>query len=209
MSDREQILKDIQEALKTKTENPYKRVDLQASPFPAASDSLLVLFAQNYVETRGQFQYCETIDDLFQYLTQLAESKGWENIFCWEHELQHFLTGKKFPWLRRGEHYEEAQASITTCMGLIARTGSIMIDSSKRGGRLLSIFPPVHIVVATTDQVIYDVGDALTMMQQHYGKEMPSMISFITGPSRSADIEKKLQYGVHGPEELYLFLVEA
>lgn len=209
LSDREHILNAIQEALKSKSDNPNKRTDLNASPYPASSDSLLVEFAKNYVATKGHFQYCESIDDLYSYLTALAESKGWEHIFSWEHELQHFLTDRNFLWLRRGKVLEDAQASITTCIGLIARTGSIMVDSSRKGGRLLTIYPPVHIVIATTDQVIYDLSDALEMLQNHYGKSMPSMISFITGPSRSGDIEKQLQYGVHGPEELYLFLLEA
>jgi len=209
LNDREYILNSIQEALQKKSDNPNKRTDLNASPFPPSTDSLLVEFAKNYVATKGHFQYCENTDDLFGYLSALAESKGWEHIFSWEHELQHFLTDRNFLWLRRGKALEDAQASITTCIGLIARTGSIMVDSSRKGGRLLTVFPPVHIVIATTDQVIYDVGDALEMLQNHYGKNMPSMINFITGPSRSGDIEKQLQYGVHGPEELYLFLLEA
>jgi len=55
---------------------------------------------------------------------------------------------------------------------------------------------------------VYDVADALNALQKKYGNKLPSFISFASGPSRTADIEKTLVTGVHGPKEVYCVLVE-
>jgi L-lactate dehydrogenase complex protein LldG len=66
----------------------------------------------------------------------------------------------------------------------------------------------VHIVIAYTSQLVEDIKDGLRLVQERYGDRLPSMISMISGPSRTADIEKTLVLGAHGPKELVLFLVE-
>jgi L-lactate dehydrogenase complex protein LldG len=63
------------------------------------------------------------------------------------------------------------------------------------------------VVVAEASQVVPDLGSSLALVQARHGKDMPSMLSFITGPSRTGDIERILVLGAHGPKELYLVLV--
>jgi L-lactate dehydrogenase complex protein LldG len=82
------------------------------------------------------------------------------------------------------------------------------MTSRQLAGRRLSIFPPVHIVVATTFQLLPDIKDGLAFVQKKYGDKLPSMISLVTGASRTADIEKTLVLGAHGPKELVLFLID-
>ena len=101
-----------------------------------------------------------------------------------------------------------AVASITFCEFLVARTGSIVISSKQTSGRRLAVFPSTHIVVAYTSQLVRDVNDALEGVKNKYGDQLPSMITTITGPSRTADIEKTLILGAHGQKELYVFLVD-
>ena len=83
-----------------------------------------------------------------------------------------------------------------------------MVSSRQSAGRRLSIYPPVHIVVASVGQLLPDIRDALIFMKKKYGHRLPSMISMITGASRTADIEKTLVMGAHGPKELILFLID-
>jgi L-lactate dehydrogenase complex protein LldG len=66
----------------------------------------------------------------------------------------------------------------------------------------------VHIVIAFTSQIVKDIDEGLILIKKKYKSGFPSMISLITGPSRTADIEKTLVYGAHGPKELILFLVD-
>ena len=91
---------------------------------------------------------------------------------------------------------------------MIARTGSFLLSSRQFAGRRLGIYPPIHIVVATSSQLLPDIGDGLAFIRKKYGNNLPSMISLVTGASRTADIEKTLILGAHGPRELYLFLLD-
>jgi L-lactate dehydrogenase complex protein LldG len=102
---------------------------------------------------------------------------------------------------------EACDAGITACDAAVAQTGSILVSSSSCGGRALSILPHVHVVVVSLDQIVATLGDALDLMRSRYAGRLPSMLSFITGPSRTGDIERILVLGAHGPKELIVILV--
>ena len=98
-------------------------------------------------------------------------------------------------------------AAITLCDHLIARTGTIVLSSQQLSGRTSSVYAPIHICIAYTHQLVFDLSDSLASFKAE-SDMLPSMISFATGPSRTADIEKTLVVGVHGPKEVYCFLVD-
>jgi len=97
---------------------------------------------------------------------------------------------------------------ITYCEALVARNGSVLVSNGTAAGRRLSIYPHIHIVIAYTSQLVLDLKDGFKVLKEKYPENMPSMVSNITGPSRTADIEKTLVLGAHGPKELYVFLLE-
>ena len=82
------------------------------------------------------------------------------------------------------------------------------MTAAEQSGRTVSVYAPVHICIAYTNQLLYDVKDALQNIKEKYAGNIPSLITFANGPSRTADIEKTLVTGVHGPKEVYLFLIE-
>lgn len=102
---------------------------------------------------------------------------------------------------------EACDAGITACDAAVAQTGSILVSSATCGGRALSILPHVHVVVVSLDQIVATLGDALDLVRSGYAGRLPSMLSFITGPSRTGDIERILVLGAHGPKELIVILV--
>jgi L-lactate dehydrogenase complex protein LldG len=71
---------------------------------------------------------------------------------------------------------------------------------------LVSVVPPVHIAIVAASRIYPTLADVLAMLQS--GKEVSPAITFITGPSRTADIELTLTIGVHGPQELYVVVDE-
>ena len=82
------------------------------------------------------------------------------------------------------------------------------MSAAQESGRTVSVYAPIHICIAFSGQLVYDIKDALQLVREKYGAALPSLITFATGPSRTADIEKTLVVGVHGPKEVYLFLVD-
>ena len=84
----------------------------------------------------------------------------------------------------------------------------MVLSSAQVSGRTTSVYAPVHVCIAYNSQLLWDVKDALLFMKEKYKDNFPSFVTLATGPSRTADIEKTLVTGVHGPKEVYCFLVE-
>jgi len=93
---------------------------------------------------------------------------------------------------------------ISTAQAGIAETGTLVLDSTYERHRLVSLVPPVHIAIINASSIVETLSDALTLLQK--GKEISPAITFITGPSRTADIELTLAIGVHGPQELFVIV---
>jgi L-lactate dehydrogenase complex protein LldG len=92
---------------------------------------------------------------------------------------------------------------VSTAQAAIAETGTLVLDSACERHRLVSLVPPVHIAIINASSIVETLSDALTLLQK---KEISPAITFITGPSRTADIELTLAIGVHGPQELYVIV---
>jgi len=97
---------------------------------------------------------------------------------------------------------------LTGCEFLVAHLGSVLISSAQISGRRLNVFPETHVVVAQTAQLTGYLDQALEKLQEKYKNNLPSLISNITGPSRTADIEKTLVMGMHGPKSLIVIISE-
>lgn len=204
---KERLLKKIRKALLEKRDNPYPNLE-DLPHYPAPEDIPEVLFAEEFTTAAGQFVFCEDEIQFIDHLLNLAEERKWHKIYCWEPELQEILQKYDYPFFETDKDFEQAEVGLTLCEALIARNGSIMLSNAGAAGRRLSIYPPVHIVVAYTSQLVLDLKDAFKILKSKYGNQLPSMISTVTGPSRTADIEKTLVMGAHGPKELFVFLLE-
>jgi L-lactate dehydrogenase complex protein LldG len=204
---KEKMLKKIRKALLEKRDNPYPQ--LEDNPLYEENDEYLeVLFAEQFTAVAGQFIYCSDEIQFIENLLQLAEEKKLRKIYCWETPLQELLSTYEYPFYSTDTDFMQADVGITLCESLVARNGSIMISNKTAAGRRLSIYPNIHIVLAYTSQLVLDLKDGFSHLKEKYGDHLPSMISTITGPSRTADIEKTLVIGAHGPKELYVFLIE-
>jgi L-lactate utilization protein LutC len=98
-----------------------------------------------------------------------------------------------------------ADLGVTGCDCLIAQTGSIFVTTRSAGGRALSVLPPAHLVVARRDQLVPDLAAAFVLMRERYDGHWPSSLALISGPSRTADIEKILVMGAHGPKRVVVY----
>jgi len=204
---KENILKRIREALSHSTPLPFPQSEGNQSVFPAPQQELEVEFAEQFTRLQGKFIYCINAQEFSFQLTSLIKKQDWKKVYCLD---DHLLGSAAAPLQDRLTRSDLAgcDVAVTGCESLVARTGTIVLSSAEAGGRSASVYAPIHICIAFTSQLVYDVRDALQAAKEKYGNDLPSLISFATGPSRTADIEKTLVVGVHGPGEVYLFLVE-
>jgi L-lactate dehydrogenase complex protein LldG len=205
---REKVLKKIRSALISKTANPYPNLDFDSPVFRMNDDVPELIFAQAFREAGGQFVFCTSMLEFAEALLNLAQSKKWTRLLCLENELSHFLEQCEFPLNYDPATVTNTHASVTLCECLVARTGSILVSSAQTSGRGIPLFTPAHVVVAFPDQMVDDLKDAFNFMKTKYKEQQPSSSTFITGPSRTADIGNELVTGAQGPAELYLFLVD-
>jgi L-lactate dehydrogenase complex protein LldG len=114
-------------------------------------------------------------------------------------------AARSVQWSSEGGPKESAQATITMAEALVALTGSVLVSASC-GGRGASVVAPVHIVVASADQLVPDLDAAFALMRERNTTFQNSYVCLITGSSRTADIEKILVMGAHGPIRLIVVL---
>jgi len=107
------------------------------------------------------------------------------------------------------EPFFVADAGISCVHCLVAETGSVVLHSAPGQPRSLSLLPPVHIAVAQRNQIVGDLFDLFPSSSDPSEQILPSCITFITGPSKTGDIELKLVTGVHGPGEVHVILLES
>jgi L-lactate dehydrogenase complex protein LldG len=200
---KENILKKIRKALTQSTPLPFPGKEGSSSVYKPSTQELEVEFGEQFSKLLGKFVYCADAAELKGQLAAIIAHNKWEKIYYREEALVPLL-----PELSRYNDLAGCDASITTCEALVARTGSIVMSSAQQSGRTTSVYAPVHICIAFTDQLVYDVRDGLQLIKERYAGKLPSLVTFATGPSRTADIEKTLVVGVHGPKEVYVFLVE-
>lgn len=104
------------------------------------------------------------------------------------------------------EHVAEADAGVTAARAACAATGTLVLESSPEQPRLVSLLPRVHVAAVTRSTLVETAGDVLRRLG---GAPLPSALTLATGPSRSADINGEVVYGVHGPLAVLVVLVDA
>ena len=206
---KEKILKKIRKALIHKSEVDFGSVDFDSDIYTRSEEAPEILFAQRFTALNGNFAFCENEKDLITTLSSLVKENNWENVFCLDAALKEILTKGKISFSDKEQDFKNTNVGVTACEYLVARTGSVMMTSKQASGRRLPAYANYHIVVAYTNQLVNDVKDALKGIKNKYGNNIPSSITAITGPSRTADIEKTLVQGAHGPKEIYVILVDS
>lgn len=205
---KENILKKIRKALSQSTPLPFPKSEGTESVYQPLQQEPEVEFAEQFTKLQGRFIFCINQQELAFQLNSLVRKQDWTKVYCIEDNLIASFADQLADRLVKTD-LAGCDVSITGCEFLVARTGSVVLSAAQQSGRNTSVYAPIHICIAYTSQLVYDIKDALQGMKDKYGDNLPSLITFATGPSRTADIEKTLVVGVHGPKEVYLFLVES
>ena len=205
-SAKENILKKIRQALSNPVPLPFPQSEGAQSVFKSSIEEDVIVFAEAFSKLQGKFIYCANEEELQDQLKHLIQHNKWEKVFCKEDAILNHLSALS---VKPFEVLSDCDVSITGCEYLVARTGTIVMSTAQQSGRTTSVYAPIHICIAHTSQLVYDLKEALQFLKMKYQNNLPSLISFASGPSRTADIEKTLVTGVHGPKEVYCFLIES
>jgi L-lactate dehydrogenase complex protein LldG len=205
---KEKILTIIRNALISKRENPFDRINFKESVYDELEDEKEVVFASKLLDNNGKFVYCENEETATAILQSLINEKGWSSVFTPDDKIINMLQPAGINVVSDESQFPDVKAGITRCEFHIARFGSVMVSSALSAGRRMFVFPESHIVIAYASQVVIEIKEALKAMKEKYTDSFPSQVTIITGPSRTADIEKTLVMGAHGPKELYVFMID-
>ncbi|MEJ2593590.1 MAG: LUD domain-containing protein [bacterium] len=205
---KEKILKKVRNALISTPENPFKDVDFSTPVYEKLKDEPVFQFVQELKNAGGSFIYCENEDSIAENLRILMEQKKWKAISVLDEQLIAFFSKHGIAINTEAAPLDDELPGVTQCEFLVARFGSVMVSSALHSGRRMMVYPETHIVISSTSQVVSELKEALHGIRMKYNGKLPSQITVITGPSRTADIEKTLVMGAHGPRELFVFMVD-
>jgi L-lactate dehydrogenase complex protein LldG len=183
--------------------------------FDSACKNPLEAFAQKIAALKGEFYHVEDeqaatkiLRELFNATKLIAGHRHplLDRIFAadnWLAEKVQIINPQNIS----SPDFADFQIGITAVDFLVARTGSIVLSAATAGGRRLSVLPPFHIAIATTEQLVISLDEAFRIYHECGESNRSSYATVITGPSRTSDIEKILVLGAHGPKRLAVIAV--
>ncbi len=171
---------------------------------PKLSDDLLAHFCEKLVRGGGSFEHLGTRDEVAAAIFVYLQANGMAPVIRVAPALREMAWGGELE-VSYGDTRGEDLVSVTPAFCAVAETGSVVLLSGDKSPTTLNFLPDVHIVILLEDQLVPNFEDAWVELRAT--REMPRTINFITGPSKTADVEQTLQIGAHGPRDLHVILV--
>ncbi len=201
---RQKVLKNIRNALISDAGNAFAEfAPIDINTERAENETPDILFARSFTATGGHFVFCDSYDELADSLEHLLANRKKDEVFFRVKHPEKF--GLEFP-ANPSAIPDNAITGITDCDALVASTGSILFSSCSSRDHLICARPDEHVVLACSSQILYNMSQLSTALS--VDKRPEAYTTLITGPSRTADIEKTIVMGMHGPKKLYLFLLD-
>lgn len=202
---RDKILAKLKAAQQKRGEIEANVPDFTSSVYHPLNSSLVQEFKNNLELIGGKVILCKSNSEIAEQIRLICLEKKQDKVFCTDPELAKITEGI-ITANSEEKDFLDLNIGLTSCELLVAHLGSVLISSAQVSGRRLNVFPEIHIVVAKQSQIVDYLDNAMAKLQEKYKNRLPSLISNITGPSRTADIEKTLVMGMHGPKTLIVII---
>ena len=182
---------------------------------------LIEQFESELQKVGARFHRAADSDSVVEHIGQIASLRQARTAIGWDAELPGGidLAGKLekkgirfITEASDGEFIRRAASADIGVSGVdhaIADTGTLVLLARRGQARSVSLLPPVHVAVVRAGQILSSLDDLFPVLRHDGNGELPSAVTFITGPSRTADIELTLVVGVHGPQELHVVLLDS
>ena len=205
----------ILERLKNNTDKTsYKKIEVTKKTNGWSKEEMISKLSQNLQSAKAE-TYLLSDAELIDWLNAELPKRGINNLLMGASIAKQISKdiNNEIEVLKYDDPYEswseklfnETDASITTTIGAIAQSGSIVLHPTPEEPRLMSLVPDIHIALVYEDTIYETFNQIIT--SQYWAKNMPTNALLISGPSKTADIEQVLAYGVHGPKELIVLIL--
>jgi len=207
----------ILERLKNNTDkSSYTKVEVTKKTYGWSKEEMISKLIQNLQSAKAE-TYLLSDAELIDWLNEELPKRGINNLLMGASIAKQISKdiNDEIEVLKYDDPYEswseklfnETDASITTTIGAIAESGSIVLHPTTEEPRLMSLVPDIHIALVYEDTIYETFNQIIT--NQYWAKNMPTNALLISGPSKTADIEQVLAYGVHGPKELIVLILKS
>ncbi len=205
----------ILERLNNNTDkSSYTKVEVTKKTYGWSKEEMISKLSQNLQSAKAE-TYVLSDAELIDWLNAELPKRGINNLLMGANIAKQISKdiNDEIEVLKYDDPYEswseklfnETDASITTTIGAIAESGSIVLHPTPEEPRLMSLVPDIHIALVYEDTIYETFNQIIT--NQYWAKNMPTNALLISGPSKTADIEQVLAYGVHGPKELIVLIL--
>lgn len=191
------------------------------------ADDLAAQFIQEVTKLEGRAYRVVDAEEALATLARLLDERAAHQIIAWDLAaialpgLPSLLAARGAELLdpnvrgaARKERLQELESAPVCVSGVayaIAESGTLVMRHGPGKPRLASLLAPAHIAIVRSEQLVRGLGEALTELRNTHGDALfadTSNLTFITGPSRTADIEMTLSLGIHGPPELHVVIID-
>lgn len=201
------ILDKIRKGLKTaQFEEFYPKGLSNKEIFVTPDIPLIELFKLEIEKVSGEFFVCSDVNEIIKTLEEIHSKYNLDLCYSPDDLYLKIIEEAKIPFTTKFENTEKIRSGISSCEFLVARYGSVMVSSALPGARKIFVFPEIHIVIADESQLVLELHEAFDGIKKKYNDSFPSQITNIAGPSRTADIEKTLVLGAHGPKKFIVII---
>jgi len=220
MEARHEILSSIREHLAASARFDVHAVHTQTGQQPAKSNSakddrngtVLELFRKALEEVSGHCSIVQTIDEAARVVQEIVDERRARRVAVSDSTLvkgilRQLKTEAVFLNAPNQSELFDCEMGITGAQWAIAETGTLVLESERERHRLASLVPPVHIAIVEASRIRRTMAEILELIKKTDGG-LSRTVTFITGPSRTSDIELTLAIGVHGPGELHVIVID-
>lgn len=202
-----------------KPQHPFQGAPDFWKTFEWTEEERIMAFSDNFLSVGGHVARFRTMDEAKSFIVQKAGEMSVKYVVRQNEpeldalDLEGSLTDAQVSvWNSDPEQYWRARAAeadfgIVIADHAVAYTGSVTVLSAPNKGRSVSLLPTVLIIIIPVDRLKTRLGEVLATFDEAGREQLPAGIHFISGPSRSSDIENDLTIGVHGPGIVYTLLV--
>ncbi|MGZ4163533.1 MAG: LutC/YkgG family protein [Tumebacillaceae bacterium] len=219
------FLTRVAKRLKRTTESdapvhPFRGAPDVWQSYELTEEERVLTFMKNWNQLGGVVKRFARPDALVKYVCQVANMMEAKYALSWDHpllealQIEACLPGVEMTvWRERSEEQLLAKAAgadfgIVVADYAIAHTGTVVTVSAPQRGRSVSLLPTAFLAIIRAETIKTRMGEVMAALKEQFGTQLPAGVHFITGPSRSADIENDLTIGVHGPGIVYALILD-